>query len=157
VQVAGVQANSQVFVVESHVAPVGQFPPPQSSLHWPSPESQVSPLGQPSVVQSAGGAMHCELLVLQMAPGAHCAFDMHPGWQESEVGSQICPPAQPVIEQSGGAGAHCPDTQIAPYPQSAGDAQPATHAPPTQCDPEGHPACGQLAGGASHSCVTGLQ
>lgn len=46
---------------------------------------------------------------------------------------------------------------MAPYPQSVGAAQPATHVPETQCDPWGQPPAGQLAGGTLQACFSGSQ
>ncbi len=158
VQVAGVHVETHVFVLESQVPPFAQDPlVPQVGLHCPSPESHACPAGHRCVVQSGATVTHCEEAVLQTEPVGQLAFEVHPALQVSESGSQYSPEVHPVIEQSGGADAHWPDAQTAPYPQSVAVEQPATQAPPEQCDPYGQPAAGQDDGGALQACVVGSQ
>jgi hypothetical protein len=136
VQVAGLQVESQVFVVVSQKAPLAQVPPaPQVALQRPSLGSHDSPPGHRTVVQSGRSGTHWREPELQAEPWEQSESDRHPFMQVSAMGSQYCPAVQPVIEQSGGGGLHWPDAQIAPKPQSPAMAQPATHAPPEQCEP----------------------
>jgi hypothetical protein len=105
VHVAGEQVETQVFVMESQIAPPAQLCPlPQVTLQRPSPGSHVSPEGHRSVVQSEDVATHWSELAPQTDPIGHDAFDVQPALQASVIGSQYCPGVQPVIEQSGGAG-----------------------------------------------------
>jgi hypothetical protein len=69
VQSTGVHTETQVFVVESQIAPPAHFSPaPHVTLHWPSPESHVWPCGQRCRVQSVGGVRHSPDVVLQTDP-----------------------------------------------------------------------------------------
>jgi hypothetical protein len=88
-QFAEEQVVMQVPLAVSQVPPVPHVPAPEhASLQTPSPESQVSPCGQPSVVQSAGADRHWEESVLQMLPAGQSDVARHPASQDNVAGEQ---------------------------------------------------------------------